>query len=101
MATASASLADLNDRVGSLPQFGDSQAIRRCRRSARGSGQPKPGGNQHRHSITPHFDLLSKTILGIGADSEFHERALLAVPKTKSAPAQAGADSRSRAKTPT
>jgi hypothetical protein len=37
----------------------------------------------------------------LGADSELNERALLAVPKTKSAPAQAGAVSRRREETPT
>jgi hypothetical protein len=67
----------------------NSDAIRRCRGSARGA-QPEPGGNQHRNSSTPHSDLLSK-ILGIGADSERDGWALLAVPKTKRTPVRAKA----------
>jgi hypothetical protein len=45
--------------------------------------------------------LISCVFLGIGADSEHHERALLPVPKTKRAPAQPGALSCSGAKTAT
>jgi hypothetical protein len=52
-------------------------------------------------SPNPVATSIACLFLGIGADSEHHERALLAVPKTKRAPAQAGALSFSGAKTAT
>jgi hypothetical protein len=55
---APARVADLHDLVGQVPQFCNSRAIGRCRRSAGRTGEPESNGDQHRKSGLLHFALL-------------------------------------------